>query len=267
MPWARLDDGFPENDKVENLTDRSFRLHVTAICYCARNLTDGFVSPKALKVCALIAGNGRPGRNVQELIDSGLWEEFEDGWLINDYLEYNPTAEDVKEERRKNRERQALYKARKKAENDALGNGDGNALPNGLGNGAPSRPVVTKEHEPKAGIGKEGWEHLALTVGQVDEVLALTSAERREAARRLNSRVAGLRKPEGYFLTVVRTIARTREAVEESAGERGLRLEQYVRVAGFHYPDSDLEAELRERGADELTVKRLLLVAQEARAA
>ena len=41
MAWLRIDDGFVEHPKVYDLSDRSFRLHVAAHCYSARNLTDG----------------------------------------------------------------------------------------------------------------------------------------------------------------------------------------------------------------------------------
>ena len=43
MPWVRFDDLFPENRKVRRLPDPAYRLHVEAIFWCARNLTDGFI--------------------------------------------------------------------------------------------------------------------------------------------------------------------------------------------------------------------------------
>jgi len=112
MTWVKLDDGFAESEKVEPLHDRAFRLHIIALCYCSRNLTDGRLSPKAQNVCLAILGPGRNLRFVAELIDAGLWVRDGDDIHINDFLDYNPTSEQVKEERRKARERMRRLRAR-----------------------------------------------------------------------------------------------------------------------------------------------------------
>ena len=104
MSWVRIDDGFAENPKVEDLSDKSFRLHVAAMCYAGRNLTDGFVSDRALKVCGVVANTGRPRVHAGELVAAGLWDRVDGGWVIHDFTEYNPTAEEVKDLRRKRAE-------------------------------------------------------------------------------------------------------------------------------------------------------------------
>src|SRR5690606_7095075 len=38
------------------------------------------------------------------LVDAGLWDEVEDGYVIHDYTDYQPTKEQVEEERRKKSE-------------------------------------------------------------------------------------------------------------------------------------------------------------------
>lgn len=48
MPWVRFDDQFPIHRKVDGLSDAAYRLHTSAIFWCARNLTDGFVSEEDL---------------------------------------------------------------------------------------------------------------------------------------------------------------------------------------------------------------------------
>lgn len=88
MTWLRIDDGFPYHPKVLNLSDRAFRAHVTAMCHAARYLTDGAVTPG-------VTGK----RETDELVKAGLWHKTEDGWAINDYLEYNPSRAEVEAER------------------------------------------------------------------------------------------------------------------------------------------------------------------------
>ena len=44
-----MEDTFCEHPKVETLADLPFRLHVKAICYANRNLTDGFIPTVAAR--------------------------------------------------------------------------------------------------------------------------------------------------------------------------------------------------------------------------
>lgn len=132
MAWLKMDDGFAEHAKIGALTDRSFRLHVTGLCYCARNLTDGVLDERALRIVCAIVASGNLRRNVAELVEAGLWHPLGDGYEINDFLDYNPTAARVKEEREKARDRVRRHRSR---------NSDGNGVTNGVRNGTPSRPV------------------------------------------------------------------------------------------------------------------------------
>lgn len=98
MPWLRIDDGMVEHLKVASLSDAAFRVHVEALSFCARNLTDGHI-PEA------IAKNRGWSRKARELIRAGLWHAVEGGHEIHDYLEYNPSREQVEAERKAARER------------------------------------------------------------------------------------------------------------------------------------------------------------------
>ena len=101
MSWVKLDDGFIEHAKVENLSDRAFRLHVAGLCHCAKNLTDGLVTGPSLRaLCGRVRASKR---HVAELVDAGLWVEHEarSGHIVWGYTEYNPTASEVKDKREK----------------------------------------------------------------------------------------------------------------------------------------------------------------------
>lgn len=74
MPWVRLEDNFPEHSKIAGLSAHAFRLHVEALCYCARNLTDGYISEDALK---RFTGARRSAGRVAELVEAGCWVEAE----------------------------------------------------------------------------------------------------------------------------------------------------------------------------------------------
>lgn len=110
MPWVKLDDRFPSHRKIALLSDRAFRLHVSAICWCAENLTDGRISDRELALVTRVRG---VKATAKQLEDAGLWDRTDDGWVIHDYLDYNPSREQVLLERKKNAERQERFRRRK----------------------------------------------------------------------------------------------------------------------------------------------------------
>lgn len=109
MAWIKLDDGFVEHPRVEPLSHKAFRLHVTAMCLAARKLTDGYVSEKDARICRTQAGVS--AATLAELEQAGLWEPNGSGWHIRDYLDYNPSAEQVKAERDRAAERMRNVRA------------------------------------------------------------------------------------------------------------------------------------------------------------
>lgn len=110
MPWVRLDDRFPSHRKIALLSDRAFRLHVSAICWCAENLTDGRIGDREL---ALVAHIRSLKATAKQLEDAGVWDRVDGGWVIHDYLDYNPSRDQVQVERKKNAERQERFRRRK----------------------------------------------------------------------------------------------------------------------------------------------------------
>jgi hypothetical protein len=141
MSWLKLDDGFADHPKVDPLTDAAFRLHVAAMCFCARNLTDGFIPLD------------RPGRMVPryrrqsavELEKAGLWLRVDGGWQVNDYLAYNPSKAEAKQQRQARQEagrRGGRRSGQAKAQANASAVASANGQARGL-NPVPSRPVGT----------------------------------------------------------------------------------------------------------------------------
>lgn len=91
MPWIRFEDNFPEHPKVLAISDRAFRLHVRAIGYCSRHLTDGAVSLAAVRSLTM----GAATRLTSELVRARMWTVTDDGFLIHDYLDYQPSREAI----------------------------------------------------------------------------------------------------------------------------------------------------------------------------
>lgn len=114
MTWVKLDDQFAEHAKVYPLSDRAFRLHVTALCYCARNLTDGRIDERGLRTVAITAKLRRVAPYAAELVEARLWAVRRDGHEIRDYLDYNPASAQVKEDREAARSRMREVRANKR---------------------------------------------------------------------------------------------------------------------------------------------------------
>lgn len=94
MAWVRLDDDFADHPKIAALGNDAFCLHVTAMCYAARQRTDGKLSCDLLKRLAWRCHD--PATAVAELVTAGVWDiDDEAGWIIHDYLDYNPSKSDI----------------------------------------------------------------------------------------------------------------------------------------------------------------------------
>ncbi|RPE34963.1 hypothetical protein [Kitasatospora cineracea] len=129
MPWVRLDDRFPSHRKVALLTDKAFRLYVSALCWCSENLTEGQILDRELPVITRVRGARTA---AAELEKAGLWDRTADGWVVHDYLEYNPDRAKVQAEREAGKARQQAWRDRKKAKKEAARNGERNATRNGV---------------------------------------------------------------------------------------------------------------------------------------
>lgn len=92
MSWLRIEGRMPQHRKVAPLSDAAWRLHITAKCWCVEEKSDGRV-PKAIPATLPAAPRGKAlTRILDELVDAELWERTEDGFLIHDFLKYNPSA-------------------------------------------------------------------------------------------------------------------------------------------------------------------------------
>jgi hypothetical protein len=160
MPWVRFDDQFTIHRKVNGLTDAAFRLHVDAIFWCARNLTDGRIGHDELVQVSRVRSIKK---HVTALVSRGLWVEFADGWLIHDYLDFQFSKERVLADRESNARRQKRFRGRHKDDEPTTRNAVTDAVSNGSRNSAPSRP------DPKGRDGGSVVDKPSLRIARVDD--------------------------------------------------------------------------------------------------
>ena len=89
MPWFRIDDTFADHPKVTNAGNAAVGLWVRCGTYASRFLTDGQVPD------AVARGYGSR-KDIERLVLARLWVPTDDGYAMPDFLDYNPSAEQVK---------------------------------------------------------------------------------------------------------------------------------------------------------------------------
>lgn len=106
MSWVKLDDNFHAHPKVLRVGLAGAGLFARALSYCACYETNGFV-PREW-VALQEEGQADLGRT---LVHAGLWEPIEDGYRIQDYLDYNPSREQLAAQREKDRAKKEQMRA------------------------------------------------------------------------------------------------------------------------------------------------------------
>jgi hypothetical protein len=97
MTWVKLDDGFFDHPKAIAAGPLARELNFAAWCWSASNLTDGRIPRHVLPLIAAKAGVKPALANM--LVDVGLWKQNGDGWIVNDFLVYNKSRNEVEDER------------------------------------------------------------------------------------------------------------------------------------------------------------------------
>jgi hypothetical protein len=137
MVWAKLDDEILDNPKIARAGVFGFALHVAAITWCSRNLTDGFIPTSRVTALltldrvhfdvanpfALIDGprsmGGEEGLDALAIADHlvlvGLWHSVDGGYELHDFLKYNPSREETLAKRQKDSQRQERSRSRRKS--------------------------------------------------------------------------------------------------------------------------------------------------------
>jgi hypothetical protein len=100
MTWARIDDQFFYNKKVAQVDGSAKLLYLAGLVYAANQLTDGLIPERALRFIASTADVANCQDFAKQLLDVGLWDATDEGYMIHDYLDWNPSREQVEETRR-----------------------------------------------------------------------------------------------------------------------------------------------------------------------
>lgn len=109
MGWSRIDDGYMFHPKIVEAGPWAELLDRRGMEFCAKNDTDGLITRSDLR----LIGRDIPkvASRVVTLLEVGRWLVNEGGgWLVHDYLKYNPSKAQREEQRERGRERQEKFR-------------------------------------------------------------------------------------------------------------------------------------------------------------
>jgi len=107
MTWFKIDDDFFFHPKVIAASNSAIGLFVRCGSWASNHLTDGFIPDKVIEMFGSDA-------DITRLVDVGLLEETDgDGYLMPAFLDYNPSADEVKATRAASAERQRQSRGRR----------------------------------------------------------------------------------------------------------------------------------------------------------
>lgn len=138
MAWFKVDDGFYDHPKVEELPNAAVGLWVKAGTWCAKHETDGVIPATRVKALKGTASQ------IRALIECGLWGETTTNsgakaYSFRDWFDYQPSREEREEERqlwreKKKRERERkLNHARSGGNSDSVSGANRTQIEHGLG--------------------------------------------------------------------------------------------------------------------------------------
>lgn len=90
MPWFKVDDKLAMHPKVLRAGNAAMGLWVRAGSWSAAHLTDGLIP------MSLLSSLGGKRAQADALVKAGLWDVEPDGYRFRDWLDYQPSAHDVK---------------------------------------------------------------------------------------------------------------------------------------------------------------------------
>jgi hypothetical protein len=115
--YVRLDAAFWMDDKVADVSAEAELLYVRSLGHCKQLLSDGFIHTNLLHaICPRFRAGVAPTELADELVRAGLWQEHERGWTVTAWLRHNPSADAVEEQRARDAQRKADWRANQTAE-------------------------------------------------------------------------------------------------------------------------------------------------------
>lgn len=205
--WIKLDDDFFDHPKVVGLSLVAVHVHLRAICWCSKHLTDG-----RIPLAVVESWSVRRWRDaIDSLVDRGLWErptvdlgstyglptvrdpKVAEWFQIHDYLDHQRSAEEarnIKAKRAKAGAKGGAAKAAKAKQTPSKVLGAG--LAEKRREDSPSSPPLISGEKPNTAAAYGGEDELTRAV--VQHMARCDLARERDDGRVITNEAGWLRK-------------------------------------------------------------------------
>jgi hypothetical protein len=224
MPWVRVDDAFYDHEKFGWAGPVGLAQYMAGLAWCNRNLTDGFIPESAARRLLdwqgihwkawegeLVAGceTVDPIEVSDHLVSCGLWENAAGGYQIHDYLDYQPSADDVRAERARNAERQKKWRdSKRNADSNGATNETVTSAPNPNPNPNPNPDVFQTSNTPPPPSSSVARESKSEVEGIINEVRELRPEWSKASIRKALTDPAVQERPAAIVHAAMLAIAR-----------------------------------------------------------
>lgn len=187
MSWTKLDDRFHSHSKTLACSLEAIGAFAVSLSWAGSQEKDGYIPPHAARYLA----RGKDAL-IDELVHVGLWDIRGDGYVIHDYLLYNPSQEKLEKKRKDAQLRMRSLRSRSRkvranktfvARQPVPRGRDGTG--NGSTGGVPGEPSTAFERfwslyprkvaKPAA---VKAWAALAPDAALVDRIVAAVTVQR-----------------------------------------------------------------------------------------
>lgn len=172
MGWVRLEDDFYDNRKLGEAGPLAELLWIRSLAWVNRNTQDGVLPPHQVRRladfaedCDYLGKPQLPAMLAERLVAAGLWEEVENGYLIHNYHDFQPSAEEVMAKRvllsqkRSLAGRKGAFSRWEKSRSEmAKWQTDGKEPYSNMANAWPPSQVLLKSSSSLTSVGPSGVE-------------------------------------------------------------------------------------------------------------
>lgn len=173
MTWFKVDDSLSSHPKARAAGLPAMGLWVVAGSWASQHLTDGYIPEWFVK-------SWRSGPVLaSKLVDSGLWDVADGGWVFHQWAERQPSKARVESERESARKRkQASRESQRDNQEDTS---TGHSVTDGGSHASPTRPVLSSFGTNPMDRFDDFWKAYPKKVGKPAATKAWKAALKRKA--------------------------------------------------------------------------------------
>lgn len=105
-PYAPLSSSYYRDDAILDAGEKAELLYCRGLAFCADASSDGFISDRQVTAVVGVGMRDATAR-ARRLVDVGLWQRVDGGYVVRSWLKWNKSAEEIGRARKLDRDRKA----------------------------------------------------------------------------------------------------------------------------------------------------------------